>query len=120
MPNFKCLFFLENDGLQLVEVKHTDLDENAEASEIFKWLRIDSSTNEVSQLIFSTMDSSGEIEERYFEEGYLKFNSKTGTFIEKFNSAQHALVRRDELQLPVHLQNLIETFIESNKHTTTV
>jgi hypothetical protein len=57
------------------------------------------------------MDSSGEIEERYFEQGYLKFNHTTGTFIEKYNSAQHPLDRRMEWKLSSALENAIIDFL---------
>jgi len=114
MQKFTCLFFLENDELQVIEIKRTDLNENAEISDRYKWLTIDKRTAEVDQLTFSASDSSGEIEERYFEEGYLKFNSETGTFIEKFNSAQHSLLRKPNAQVPEQLRDLIETYIDSS------
>ena len=111
MPRFECLFFLENFYLQIIEVKRTDLPESVEASEKFKWLRIDKKTMQISQLHFASMDSSGEIEERYFSEGYLKFNSATGTFIEKYNSAQHPLDRITDFRISSSLENAISDFL---------
>jgi hypothetical protein len=113
MPNFQCLYFLENFHLQIIEVKRTDLPENTEASERFKWLRIEKETMAISLLNFASMDSSGEIEERYFQEGYLKFNNTTGTFIEKYNSAQHPLDRRTDFKIPTVLENIITEFLEN-------
>lgn len=113
MPSFDCLYFLENFSMQIIEIKRTDLPEDAEISEKFKWLKFDKETNEISQLDFSSMDSSAEIEERYFEQGYLKFNNTTGTFIEKYNSAQHPLDRRIEFRISTILQNSILEFLNS-------
>jgi hypothetical protein len=112
MPKFECLYFLENPDLQIIEVKRTDLAEDAEASIKFKWLRIEKSTLHIAELNFASMDSSGEIEERYFEQGYLKFNGTTGTFIEKYNSAQHPLDRRIDFKISAPLENAIAEFLE--------
>ena len=110
MPNFECRYHLENYDLYIIEIKRTDLDNDAPIADRFKWLKINKETLEITQLNFASMDSAGEIEERYFEEGYLKFDSKTGTFIEKYNSGQHALERKTDLELP---DNLINSITES-------
>jgi len=112
MSKFECLFFLENADLQLIEVKRTDLPEDAHVAEKFRWLRIEKETMEISSLHFASMDSSAEIQERYFQEGYLKFNETSGTFIEKFNSAQHPLDRKLDLQLSTPLENAIAAFLQ--------
>lgn len=111
MPIFECLYFLENPTVQLIEIKRTDLAGDVEVSQKFKWLRIDKETMKISALDFSSMDSSGEIEERYFEQGYLKFNQAMGTFIEKYNSAQHPLDRRLDWKFPTALENAISDFL---------
>jgi hypothetical protein len=111
MPKFECLYFLENPAIQLIEIKRSDLANDAEISQKFRWLRIDKERMRVTSLDFSAMDSSGEIEERYFEQGYLKFNQTTGTFIEKYNSAQHPLDRRIEWKLSSALENAIIDFL---------
>ena len=110
MNRFECLYFLENFYMLIIEIKRLGLPEGTEISEKFKWIKIDKDTSEITQLHFSAMDSSGEIEERYFEEGYLKFNNTIGTFIEKYNSAQHPLDRRMEWKLPTTLANAIDEF----------
>ncbi|TCC87342.1 hypothetical protein EZ428_21845 [Pedobacter frigiditerrae] len=107
MPNFECLYFLENFYLYILEIKRTDLPKDAGAEAIFKWLMIDKETLTITPLSFNSMDAAGEIEERYFEEGYLKFNNSIGTFIEKYNSAQHPLDRRLEWKIATPLSNAI-------------
>ncbi|WP_316767496.1 hypothetical protein [Pedobacter frigiditerrae] len=98
---------MENFYLYILEIKRTDLPKDAGAEAIFKWLMVDKETLTITPLSFSSMDSAGEIEERYFEEGYLKFNNSIGTFIEKYNSAQHPLDRRLEWKIPTPLSNSI-------------
>lgn len=111
MAKFDTLYFLENFNMFIIEIKRTDLLGDAEVSALFKWLRIDKETNHITSLTFSSMDSAGELEERFFSEGYLKFNGTTGTFIEKYNSAQHPLDRRLTWKLATSTVNAIEDFI---------
>ena len=118
MPKFECLFFLENLDLQIIEIKRSDLPEDADLSERFKWLRVETATMQISILNFASTDSSGEIEERYFKEGYLKFNHQVGTFIEKYNSAQHALDRRIDCKIPSELQIALIDFLEHSELAT--
>lgn len=113
MPAFKCVYFLENFYLYILEIKRTDLPDDAQIDEKFKWLRIDKESMEISRLNFTAMDTSGEIEERYFEEGYLKFNQTIGTFIEKYNAAQHPLNRRLAFKMHTALENAIDSFLEN-------
>ncbi|WP_372855010.1 hypothetical protein [Pedobacter sp.] len=90
-PDFTCLYFLENQTHAVIEIKRYDLDEKADIADVYLWLILEKQSGNVQKLVFRSMDSSGEIQERYFDQGYLKFNSKTGTYIEKFNSGQHQL-----------------------------
>ena len=110
-PSFKCLYYLENGTLSIVEIKRTDLSADADISDVYKWLQIDKFSFEVSPLSFRSMDSSDHVEERFFEQGYLTFNKEQGTFIEKFNSAQHNLKNHQSKELPVEVQNAVESFL---------
>ena len=110
MPAFECLYFLDNLHLSIIEVKLNGLPDNATAAEKFHWLKIDKENMVVSPLTFGAMDSSDEVEERYFEEGFLKFNSLSGTFIEKYNSAQHSLTLLDCNTLPDQIVKSIATY----------
>ncbi|RZK57914.1 MAG: hypothetical protein EOO87_01655 [Pedobacter sp.] len=111
MSFFDCLYLLENADFSIVEIKINDLPAQASASEKFHWLKIDKSSLQISPLTFSSMDSHGEIEERYFDNGFLKFDSKTGTFIEKYNSAQHQLISKNDKILPEELIQQIEVYL---------
>lgn len=113
-PKFDCLYFLDNTDIFIIEIKRTDLAEDADISEIYKWVKINKSTLDVSALSFRAMDSSAQVEERFFEEGYLKFNENEGTFIEKFNSGQHQLMNRKNTVPSDSLKSSIENYLLVN------
>ncbi|RZL44726.1 MAG: hypothetical protein EOP00_19200 [Pedobacter sp.] len=75
---------LENSAHFLIEVK-----EKLSFDHDFSWIKISRDQKQISVLNLNFVDSSYHVEERYFNEGYLKFNDKEGIFIEKFNSHQH-------------------------------
>ncbi|RZL33640.1 MAG: hypothetical protein EOP00_32650 [Pedobacter sp.] len=112
---FECLYFLESPELYLLEIKRNDLNEYAAIAEKYQWLRIDKSSLEISRLSFRSMDSSKDVEERFFEEGFLKFNSTTGTFIEKYNSAQHSLENISRQEIPSKVLDSIYNMLSKNK-----
>ncbi|WP_147273638.1 hypothetical protein [Pedobacter chinensis] len=115
MPTFECLYFLDNFYLAIVEVKRNGLAESATAAEKFHWIRYDRETRTIVPLAFRSMDSAGEVEERYFEQGYLKFNAAIGTFIEKYNSAQHPLNRISCSELPEEISSAITDYLSRSE-----
>lgn len=112
MPDFDCIYFLESAQFYVLEIKRNDCAENAPPSERFRWLRIEKSDLKVLSLTFQMMDAFGQIEERYFDEGFLKFNDIDGTYIEKYNAAQHRLERLDPTQPLVSLTEAIMGYLD--------
>jgi hypothetical protein len=110
-PAFKILYYLENGTLSIVEIKRTDLSEDADLGDVYKWLQVDKFSFQVSQLAFRSMDSSDNVEERFFDQGYLKINKDQGTFIEKFNSGLHNLKNHTSKELPLEVQGAVEAFL---------
>jgi hypothetical protein len=113
-PKFDCLYFLDNTDIFIIEIKRNDLNEDADSSSVYQWMKVDKSTLEVNPLSFRSMDSSAQVEERFFEEGYLKFNEHDGTFIEKFNSGQHQLTNRKNTLLSEPIKDRIENYLLVN------
>mgnify|MGYP003574874600 CR=1 FL=1 len=109
----ESLYFLESANFYLVEIKRNDLSDEVPISDKFKWLKIVKQELSIMELTFKSMDSSLEIEERYFEEGFLKFTKIDGTFIEKYNSAQYALQNRSHEELPSELWTKIKAMLAS-------
>jgi len=83
---FSCNRILENTDHYLLEVERNSINSFFPNLE---WFKISKDLLQVTPLNLKALDSSYDIEERFFDEGYLKFNATTGVFIEKFNSGQH-------------------------------
>lgn len=109
---FNCRRILENTDHYLVEVKRTGNDDFLQS---FQWLKISKDLENVSSLNLKTIDSSYQVEERFFEEGYLKFNAKNGIFIEKFNSGQHYYQLINDLELNNDFLKVFEAYFYGSK-----
>jgi len=114
LPAFTCIYFLENTNTYILEIKRNDLPQDEDISKIYQWMRVSKDFLQASPLTFRSMDSSLEVEERYFEEGFLKFNNNSGTFIEKYNSAQHKLEAKSSSEIPKALTEAINNFLRKN------
>lgn len=108
---YKTLFQFENQELVIIEIKRLDLPETASLNEIFHWLHFEKGSKSLVKLWFRSMDSSTEIEERFFEQGYLKFNSGEATYIEKYNSSQHKLKNFSKEPINSDLKISIEDYL---------
>jgi len=109
---YKTLFLFENQELVITEIKRLDLPETASLNEVFHWLYFEKESNSLIKLWFRSMDSSNEIEERFFEQGYLKFNSTEATYIEKYNSSQHKLKNCGKDFIISDVQTSIEEYLK--------
>lgn len=110
---FEPLYFLESPDLAIVEIKRNDLGDYATKEDQFQWLLIPKNNFNVSPLTFGSMDSTTDIEERFFAEGFLKFGPHNGTYIAKFNSAQHQLLRRPVGELSPTLSLAVLNYLSS-------
>ena len=110
LPKFAIKHLFENTSHIIVEIKITSL-QSEDASEDFQWLYLEKKSKALIKLWLKSSDSSPAVEERYFEQGYLKFNSQQATFIEKFNSAQYTLERKPVQHLTEQLIILIESYL---------
>jgi len=109
---YKTLFLFENQELVITEIKRLDLPETASLNEVFHWLYFEKESNSLIKLWFRSMDSSNEIEERFFEQGYLKFNATEATYIEKYNSSQHKLKNCGNNAVIHDVNNSIEEYLK--------
>ncbi|WP_316810900.1 hypothetical protein [Pedobacter heparinus] len=111
--NFECLYFLDSDMFCIVEIKRTELPIYALKKDRFKWLMINKKTAVIKELRFQSMDSSHAIEERFFDLGYLKFDSEKGIFISKETQAQHHLENTAGNEIPSEIVTLIVKHLNS-------
>lgn len=112
-PNFTCLYFLENEKHAVLEIKRHDLEENADVSDVFFWLFMDKTNQKTHRLTLRSMDSWSEVQERFFDQGYLKFNSQSGTYIEKFNSGQHQLDNKTGQALSTEITTALTNYLNA-------
>ncbi|WP_316829661.1 hypothetical protein [Pedobacter aquatilis] len=110
--SYKILYLFENTELLITEIKRLDLPEDAKVDEIFHWLLLEKQSSSFVKLWFRSMDSSAEIEEWYFEQGYLKFSETEATFIEKYNSSQHKLTNRIKQSSEHEVKKLISDYLK--------
>lgn len=109
--NFDCLYFLDNDQLCIVEIKLANPPPEASKKDKFKWLLINKETLNIKTLQFQSMDSSHEIEERFFDLGYLKFDAQKGVYISKDPSTQYQLENADCQPLPAKIMEALLNYL---------
>ncbi|WP_321330792.1 hypothetical protein [uncultured Bacteroides sp.] len=77
---YEVLFFLENESVAIVEIKRTDLPESATPDMKYHWVRCTKSNHLVDLFTFWKMNATDELQERWFEQGELKFSPLSGYF----------------------------------------
>lgn len=113
---FSCNCYLANNELAIVEIK-----ENSNYQMVISplqtiWFKIDLLTYLASPLNLIAKDSSSQIEERYFAQGFLKYGELSGNFIEKFNLGQHTLTKNRVSELPPLLKKSIDQYLQKSEN----
>ncbi|QIL41198.1 hypothetical protein G7074_19160 [Pedobacter sp. HDW13] len=98
---YEYTYFLDGISICILEAKFT---EQVSKAAKYQWLLIYKNPLKITPLTFHAMDSSGKIEERFFDLGYLKFDSEKGIFIKKNNKAQHNLLNTKQDNLPEEMR----------------
>lgn len=109
--SFNCLCFLDNYNICIMEISRpvktvTGYEKNHE------WLLLRKDDMSIKALSLKSRDDSYEVEERYFNLGYLKYNPKQGVFIETANMGQHPLQNSDCNGIPETYLQSIENYID--------
>lgn len=112
MPTkFKCLSFLDTDQLCIVEIKLPDIHFEFGQKERYKWLLINKENLTIKEMEFKSMDSAHEIEERFFDLGYLKFDYQKGVYISKEPALQYPLENTSCETVPDTIIGAITNFL---------
>ncbi|WP_316786771.1 hypothetical protein [Pedobacter frigiditerrae] len=106
--SFSYQYFFENPAFYFLEIRNY---KDEFTSNNYQWFMIQKSNLKVTALNLRFVDSSTMVEERFFEEGYLKFNSTSATYIEKYNSAQHSLIQIPSAAIPASVHQAVANFI---------
>jgi len=111
---FSCNYYLANNELAIVEIREIRNNQIVISPLQTIWFKIDVLTYLASPLNLLAKDSSSQIEERYFAQGFLKFGELDGNFIEKFNLAQHSLTKNSISELPILLKKSIDQYLQKS------
>lgn len=108
MQNLKCLYYFTSDEISVIEIKRTELPEDAPLSEIYKWLIV-SKNKKIFELDFVSMGKSGDEESRVFVESDFKFNQFQGNF--KILGKSFLLICNNPNELPSEELSLIQSYL---------
>lgn len=109
---YKVVYLFESSDLIIIKVKPKGFALGGNSWDLYHWLYFDKLSGSLVKLWFHSSDSSTEIEERYFEQGYLKFSETEATFIEKFNSSQHKLINYSRRPVSPEVRELIDGYLK--------
>jgi hypothetical protein len=112
MPStFFVKLLFESPDRAIIEIKLSEKLIAGGADEESQWLYLEKMSGAMIKLWLNSRDSSLAVEERYFEQGYLKFNKLKATYIEKFNAAQYTLDRQVVTSISEDLAGNIESYL---------
>lgn len=115
--NFECLCFLDSNQFSIIEIKLRNNSAADSKESSFKWLLISKEMLKIKELHTKSMDASHEIEERFFDLGYLKFNAKRGVFISKEPPVHHPLENAIQTLIPSRVMEAIARYLNGNNIT---
>ena len=108
--NFNCHSFLDNKTISLLEISIKDNSTHAPTI-IFHWLLINKQSLKVNSLQLRSRDDSDSIQERFFDLGYLKYDSSTGVFISQKTHELHTLENTNCHHVPGPLLQAVESYL---------
>lgn len=108
---FECHNFLDAEQLSLIEIELAPLYPNTSENDQYRWLLINKSNLKITELQFKSMDSSYEIEERFFDLGYLKFDPQKGVYISKEPTQYYMLKNNDSKDVPLETIEAITRYL---------
>ncbi|TDE13216.1 MULTISPECIES: hypothetical protein [Dyadobacter] len=68
---------------------------DATKSDVYKWMLIDKNDLKITPLEFLSMSAANLMEERFFRQGYLSFDSDQAVYIRESSSIQNILRIKD-------------------------
>jgi hypothetical protein len=86
--DFDCHEFFDNTNLAILEIS---LPEDDGEKRRYEWLLISKQYLSVKRMELKTRDGSASVEERFFDLGFLEYDSKSGFFIEAAAKDLHHL-----------------------------
>lgn len=94
---FDCHDFFDNSTLCILEISTID---STTKQKCFEWLLIKKANLSVKKMELKTRDSSSDVQERYFDLGFLKYDGPNGIFIEAAAEDLHPLEHKGCKDIP--------------------
>lgn len=112
MPSFKRLYYFISTDFSVLEIKRSNLPENAPLSDIYKWLILNLKSGKIFELDFKSMDKNDHEEFRTFVEGEFRFNTGEGHL--SLLGKSFRLERKGQDEVPSESLDLVKKYLSEN------
>lgn len=109
--DFDCHEFLDNTNLAILEISLQEDDGNERR---YEWLLINKESLHIKRMLLKTRDSSSSVQERFFDLGFLKYDSQSGVFIEAAAKDLHHLEHKDCEDIPKECLSAVNAYLIEN------
>ena len=109
--DFDCHEFLDNTNLAILEISLPEDDSNKRR---YEWLLIDKQSLAIKRMNLKTSDSSSSVQERFFDLGFLKYDTESGIFIEAAAKDLHHLEHKGCEDIPKEYLSAVNTYLIEN------
>ena len=109
--DFDCHEFFDNTNLGILEIS---LPEDEGNKRRYEWLLISKETLSVKRMELKTRDGSSWIQERFFDLGFLKYDSDSGVFIEAEAKDTHHLEHLGCQDIPKAYLAAVSAYVMDN------
>ncbi|HKG05005.1 MAG TPA: hypothetical protein VKB19_01030 [Pedobacter sp.] len=110
--DFICQSFLENTSLCILEIP-VDIEVSNDRVRSNQWLIVNKADLSVRMMNLKSRDASSWVQERYFDLGYLKYDSTSGIFIEVQNHGLHHLVNANVSDVPAQYLSAVAGYLSN-------
>lgn len=108
-PGYKVLFHLDNEKIEIVEIRRNGILEE-DKNKIYVWLLYDKTNDMISRLEFVSMRSSENKEYREFKDSKLELDKVSGIYKEANKTFEMKVISSDQ-PLPGILQDAISDYL---------
>ena len=109
--DFDCHEFFDNTNLAILEIS---LSEDDGDKRRYEWLLISKESLSVKRMGLKTRDGSFWVQERFFDLGFLKYDSKSGVFIEAEAKDLHHLLHLGCEDIPKEYLTAVGDYVMDN------
>lgn len=106
--DFDCHEFLDNTTLAILEIS---LAEDDGQKRRYEWLLISKENLSVKRMELKTKDGSSWVQERFFDLGFLKYDSESGVFIESAAMDLHHLEHKGCEEIPKTYLSAVSAYV---------